>query len=187
MIPLPFSRRSDPRAARHGITLIEMLIVIVLIGILAAIAVSHLDWVQYRANSVARGVLADLSQAQRTAVSLQTDVRVTQMSPTRLRIHEDANNNGTLDSGERVIFSVLDDGFTLGQGTVAAVPAPAAGGELTSLIFRRDGTASISGSFYIHSPVTDSDCHYCRAVEITRATGRAVVYSYATHSWVRGN
>ncbi len=173
---------------RRGITLIEMMIVIVIIGILAGITVSRLDWGGYRAQSVGRGLMSDLSQAQRTAVSLQTDVRVSQPSNTRLMIHEDANNNASVDNGERVTYSVLETGYGFGLGTGASVLAsPAAGTELSSIIFRRDGTASTSGTFYVHGPAADSTCKYCRAVEITRATGRAVIYSHATGAWVRGN
>jgi prepilin-type N-terminal cleavage/methylation domain-containing protein len=172
---------------RRGITLIEMLVVIVLIGILAGITVSRLDSTRYRADAVARGLMGDLSQAQRTAVTVQNDVRVTQVSPTRLSIHEDRNNNGAVDGGERVLFSNLDHGFQLGRGGMAALPAPAAATELTTVTFRRDGTASASGAFYLRSPGPDPLCRYCRAIELTRATGRAVYYSLATQAWVRGN
>lgn len=175
------------RTRRAGITLMEMLVAIVIIGILAGITVSRLDWARYRADSVGRGLLADLSQAQRTAISLQTDVRVTVLSPTRVRIHEDANNNGSLDAGERVTFHVPDHGFTIGQGTMPALAAPAAGTELTTVIYRRDGTASSSGAFYLRSPYPDPICRYCRAVEVTRATGRANYFSMATQVWARGS
>ncbi len=170
-----------------GVSLIEMLIVITVIGILAAISASRLDWVRYRADSVSRGVYGDLAQAQRTAVSLQMDVRVTVDGSSTLRIHEDVNNNGTVDGGERVIGSTLDHGFLLGKGAMASLPAPADPTELTVLVFRRDGSASRSGTFYISSPLDDPDCKYCRAVAVARATGRPVWYSFATGAWVRRN
>lgn len=172
---------------RRGITLIEMLVVIVLIGILAAITASRLDWGRYRADSWGRTLMAELAQAQRTAVSLQTDVRVTVTSPTRLRVHEDANNNGGIDGSERVSWLAIEDGFTLGRGGMSALPAPAAGTELTAVVFRRDGTANTSGAIYLRGPARDTNCRYCRAVEVSRATGRVVLFSYGTGTWVRGN
>jgi type II secretory pathway pseudopilin PulG len=164
-----------------------MLVVIVLIGILSGIAASKLDWVRYRADSISRGVLADLAQAQRTAVSLQMDVRVSVVGTDRLRIHEDANNNGAIDGSERVVFAALDHGFQLGQGAMAAVPAPADPTNLTAVVFRRDGTASRGGTFYVASPLPDATCRYCRAASVARATGRVVWYSMSTGTWVRGN
>lgn len=182
------SRPNAPRTRRAGITLMEMLVVLVIVGILAGITASRLDWARYRADSVARGLLADLSQAQRTAISLQADVRVTLLSPSRLRIHEDADNNGTIDTGERVLFTVPDHGYTIEQGTMPMLPAPAAGTAITTtVVFRRDGTASSSGTFYLRSPQADPTCRYCRAVEVTRATGRVNYFSLATQTWVRGS
>ncbi len=178
-----------PVPNRRGVSLMEMLIVIVLIGILAGIAASRLDWMRYRADAALRGVQADLATAQRTAVSLQTDVRVTTLTGDRLRIHEDANNSGTIDASERVTYSVLDNGFTLGQAGIPDLPAPADPTDLSTLtvVFHRDGSASRGGAFYIASPTNDSDCKYCRAVAVARSTGRTVGYSHASLAWVRGN
>jgi type II secretory pathway pseudopilin PulG len=164
-----------------------MLVVVTLIGILAGIAGSRLDWTRYRADSVIRGLGAQLSAAQRTAVSLQNDVRVTVPSPDRLRIHEDANNNGVENNGERITMLVLEDGFRLGQDAMTDLPTPADATELTAFVFRRDGTSSRSGSLYVSSPRDDPTCHWCRAVTIARATGRVVTYSHARGTWVRGN
>lgn len=175
-------------ALRRGVTLIEMLVVVIMIGILAGIVASKLDWGRYRADSEARGLLAALSQAQRTAVSLQTDVRVTvDADGTRVQIHEDANNNASLDAGERVTFAALDNDYRIGRGSMAALPAPAEPGELAALVFRRDGTASRSGAMYLRPPLAGDDCKYCRAVSIQRATGRTVSWSHATGSWVRAD
>ncbi len=170
-------------------SLIEMMIVVILIGILAGIAASKLDWNRYRAEAVARGALSDISTAQRTAVSLQTDVRITTVSNDRLQIHEDANNNGAIDGTERVTYAVLDHGYQFGQGTIAATPAPADATDLSAVtvVFRRDGSASRGGSYYISSSNYDPTCKYCRGIAISRSTGRAVSYSRATGTWVRGN
>ena len=176
-----------PRTSRAGLTLTEMLIVVSVIGILAAITGSRLDWTRYRADSAVRGLGAQLSAAQRTAVSLQNDVRVTVPSADRVRIHEDANNNGVEDSGERITQLVLEDGFRIGQGAMAALPTPADPAELTAFVFRRDGTSSRGGSLYVSSPRDDAACKWCRAVTISRATGRVVTYSHARGTWVRGS
>ncbi|MDZ4258542.1 MAG: type II secretion system protein [Gemmatimonadales bacterium] len=172
---------------RLGVTLIEMLMVVVVIGILSGMAASRLDWVRYRADSISRGVMAELSQAHRLSVSLQINVRVTAVGGTRLTIHEDANNDGTINNGERVMTHVLDHGFRLLQGTAPAVPVPDDPTELTALVFHRDGSASRGGTFYIASPATDPTCRYCRAVSVSRGTGRVVWYTLATGTWRRGN
>ena len=172
---------------RDGISLIELLIVLAMITILTGMAASKLDWVRYRADSVGRSVLSAIAQAQRTAVSLQADVRVTALDGARLRIHEDADNNSVVNVGERVTYLQLEHEFKLGQGSMADVPAPADPAELTTVTFRRDGTASTGGTFYLSSSMPDPDCKYCRAVAITRTTGRTVWYSLATGAWKRGN
>lgn len=178
IIPVPV------REPRRGFTLIEMLMVVVVLGILLGIAATRLDWQRYRADAVSRGVLAELAQAQRLAVSLQLDVRVTATDGT-LQIHEDANNDGTVNSGERVRRVHLDHGYRFGRGSLATLPSPADGTELTTLAFRRDGSASRAGAFYVAPPVADSASRYARAVTIARGTGRAVWYTHGPGTWQR--
>ncbi|MEP6590357.1 MAG: type II secretion system protein [Gemmatimonadota bacterium] len=175
------------RVGRAGMTLIEVMIALVLVGILSGIAASRLDWGKYRADSVGRGVLTDLANAQRLAVSLQSNVRVSIPDPARLQILEDADDNGVADPAERVRSLPLDDRYTFAKGTAIDTPAPADPTALTLLTFRRDGSANRSGTFYIAGPGDDPTCHHCRAVAVTRATGRVVLYSYATGAWKRAN
>jgi prepilin-type N-terminal cleavage/methylation domain-containing protein len=181
--------KSCAKAGRNGFSLIEMLIVIIMIGLLAGMAASRLDWNRYRADSHARGILAILNVAQRTAVSLQNDVRVTVPTATALRIHEDTDNDGVIDGSERVVYHQIQDGFKLGKGSMSSTPSPADPTDLAPLtiVFRRDGTASRSGTYYLSATQPDATCKYCRAVAVARATGRTVYYSRATGTWVRGN
>lgn len=188
MMPTIHATPTPPLSAtRRGVTLIEMLMVVVVIGILSAMAASRLDWVRYRADSVSRGIMAELSQAHRLSISLQLNVRVMAIGGSRLTIHEDADNDGTVNNGERVMTHVLDHGFRMLQGVAPAVPVPDDPTELTVLVFHRDGSASRGGTFYIASPVPDPTCRYCRAVSVARGTGRVVWYTLASGSWRRGN
>ena len=180
-----FAGASPGNGRRPGVTLLEMMIVMVMVGILSSIAASRLDWLKYRADSAARGVLTDLANAQRLAVSLQANVRVTIPDPARMLIHEDLDDNGAVAPAERVRSAPLDDGFTFAKGTAADTPSPADPAALTVLTFRRDGSANRGGTFYLSGPGTDSTCRHCRAVVVTRATGRVVLYSNASGSWKR--
>ena len=82
-------------------TLFELLIVIAMIGILSAIAMSKLDWKRYQADAAARGVMAELATGQRLALSLQANMIVTLPDTVRLQIVEDANNDGSVTGGTR--------------------------------------------------------------------------------------
>lgn len=168
-------------------TLLEMLVVIVMIGILSAIAMSRLDWTRYRADAAGRGVMAELATTQRLALSLQSDMRITFPDSTRMKILEDANNDGAAGGGERVRYVVLDNNFSFGKASAPDVPSPEDATTITNVAFHRDGSADKSGTLYLHGPGADPACKHCRAVAISRATGRVVWYSYASGSWKRAN
>lgn len=192
----------DPWEDARGVTLVEVLIVIVMMGIIMAFAIPRLNLEGYKVSSAVRGVTASLSYAQRLAVSLQHDIRVAFDGPNRrLRVHEDINNNGIIDPNERVTYTNLEEGVTFGRGTAPAITytSGVAGpltfnftqtqGGLPVVTFRRDGTVSESGGFYLNTiksmaaGVTSS----VRAGEMIRSSGRVIWYSYATNAWVRGN
>ena len=178
---------------RHGFSMIEVLSVIVIIGFLTAIALPRVSLASYQANGAAQVVSTALSYAQRQAISRQADTRVAfDLANNRLRIHEDRNNDNVIDAGERVTFANLPEGITFGRGSA---PARAIGGEVVTfsraqgmlpvLIFRRDGTASEDGGVYLSTTAGLSIDRTAdvRAVEISRATGRASWFSYATGAW----
>ncbi len=160
---------------------------IVMIGILSGIAASRLDYTKYRADSVARGLSAEMAGAQRLAVSLQENVRVTVIDSTTVQIHEDADDDGSVGGTERVRMIQLADGFSMGQGSAGDVPSPSDPTALTAIVFRRDGTSNLNGTFYLKGPGADTGCHHCRAIAVARATGRLVSFSYATGTWKRAN
>jgi type II secretory pathway pseudopilin PulG len=185
----PVSRRSGgfTPAGTLGVTLFELLIVITMIGILSAIAMSRLDYTRYRADAAARGAMAELSTAQRLALSLQANMVITFPDTTRMMILEDDNNDGVAENGERVRYVTLDNNFYFGKANAPNIPAPDNPATITGLTFHRDGSADVSGTLYLHGPGSDPNCKHCRAVSVSRATGRVVWYSYGSGAWTRAN
>lgn len=175
------------RAGRRGITLIELLIVIVMIGILSGIAASRLDWQRYRTDAIAREVITEMTKAQRLAVTLQANVRFVVADSRRIQIHEDADNNGAVGNGERVRTIVLDEPARLARGSAADVPGPSDPTEISTIVFRRDGSASRGGTIYLSSALPDASCKRCRAISVVRATGRPTLFSLSTGTWRRTN
>jgi prepilin-type N-terminal cleavage/methylation domain-containing protein len=189
-------------SAQSGMTLVEMLIVVIIMGIITGLAIPRLNIEGYKVSSAVRGVTATLSYAQRLAVSLQHDIRVSFDGPNRrLRMHEDANNDGVMDVNERVTYTNLEDGVTFGLGGAPQITyTSGVAGPLTFnftqlqaglpvVVFRRDGTVSESGGFYLNTmkSVAAGTTSSVRAGEMIRSSGRVIWYSYATTAWVRGN
>ncbi len=182
-----------PVTERHGFSMIEVLSVIVIIGLLTAVALPKVGIASYQANAGAQVVSSALSYAQRQAISRQADTRVAFDLPNnRLRLHEDRNNDNVIDAGERVTFTNLPEGITFGRGTAAAraiggevVTFTRAQGILPVLVFRRDGTASEDGGVYLSTiaGLSIDRTSDVRAVEISRATGRATWFSFGTGTW----
>jgi prepilin-type N-terminal cleavage/methylation domain-containing protein len=184
-------------ANRRGFTLIEALTVIVIIGLMAGLAIPRSGVATYRANSGAQVVTSALIYAQRQAISRQADTRVAfDVANNEMRVHEDADNDNVIDLGERVTSTALPEGLTFGRG---AAPARAMGGAtvnftrtqggLPMVVFHRDGSASENGGVYVITidGLSVGRATDVRAVEVSRATGRAAWFSYGTGAWKEGH
>ncbi|HXE57788.1 MAG TPA: prepilin-type N-terminal cleavage/methylation domain-containing protein [Gemmatimonadales bacterium] len=200
--PVSARRRSIRRIGRRGFSLIEMLTVVVVIGIVVAIALPRINVDAYRVNSAVRAVTVGLSYAQRLAVTLQHDVRVAiDVANNRLRVHEDADNDATIDPGERVTYTNLEEGVIFARGAAPPITYSTGGvgantvnftqtqGGLPVVVFRRDGSASENGGFYLNTirGLAGGSTSWVRAGEIIRSSGRVIWYSYASGAWTRGN
>jgi Tfp pilus assembly protein FimT len=173
-----------------------MLTVIVIIGIMTSIAIPRSRLTTYRASSGAQVVATTLVYAQRQAISRQADTRVAfDVANNELRIHEDADNDNVIDANERVTMAALPEGITFGRGSAPARPMGGAAvnftrtqGMLPIVTFHRDGSASENGGVYVTTidGLSVGRTEDVRAVEVSRATGRAAWFSYATGAWKEG-
>jgi Tfp pilus assembly protein FimT len=174
---------------REGLSLLELLLIMVMMGIMATIALPRLDVGRLTADAAARGVTMTLLGAQRVAVQEQHDVIVAFDTTQHLiRVHRDRDNDRTIDANETTTTLRLEDGIRFGRGTAPAraiggraVTFTATQGGLPSVTFRRHGGATEIGGFYVTSPGRDDS----RAFEVERSTGRTVRFEFANGAWRR--
>jgi prepilin-type N-terminal cleavage/methylation domain-containing protein len=186
------------RQTRSGMTLVEMMLVLVIAGIVLALASPTIDWQHYEVESAMEGVGLTLLAVERQAITQQHDeIVMLDQTHNALWIHDDANNNGIVDAGERVREMPLGEHIVFGLGSAPAMasigPGPIG---LTvqeegypAIVFHRDGSASESEGFYLTLARATTAGIYtqdARAVYIDVATGRASWYRYSsTSGWQR--
>lgn len=184
-------------ATERGVTLIELVTVLTIIGIVASFALPNIDLTRYRVEAAMRGVGTTILAAQRMAVSRQHDVVVVfDLANNTLHVHADADNDGTVDAGERVRGSALGEKIVFGRAN--APPHPMGLGPVTftkrvgdrpAVTFHRSGSASQAGGFYLTSRRALTSAMHARdsrAVRIERATGRVTWFRFSDGTWKRG-
>lgn len=188
--------RTFSNSGTRGFTLMELLIVMALIGLIVAMAAPKIDFVKFRVDSAMQGIGTMLLAVERQAITQQHDIIIRfDVANNALRIHEDRNNNGLQDLGERVRAVPLGEAIVFGRG--AATARPMGPGPITftrvingmkALVFHRDGSASEAAGFYLTSAraaAGTTRAKDARAIEIEAATGRAGWYKYNGTTWVR--
>lgn len=191
--------RTAARRPRGGHTLVELVLVLTVGMLLAAVVTPRLNRAAYDADAAARVVRGALQTAQRVAVAQQADVVVGFDLPNgRLRVLEDLNGNGRHDAGaalrERVSWRPLDPGVRFARpparvGGASATDALAEVSEtndgLPSVTFHRDGAASANAEAYLAA--TRGGVTAWRGVVVARATGRVEWWArdVAAGTWAR--
>lgn len=191
----PFGERADAHDERRGFTIVELLIVLVMLSIVAAMGLLRMKTTNYKSDAAAQLTRTLLQYAQRDAITRQSDVLLSVDAATnRIRMVEDYNDNNTIDASERVTWRALDEGTRfvappMGRVGGGALTAPYAGSALTTIaglpgvIYRRDGSAS--SDFELYLALRTNVTNEYRAVILSPATGRVDIYRYTGAAWVR--
>jgi prepilin-type N-terminal cleavage/methylation domain-containing protein len=178
--------------ARRGVTLIEMMIVVVLLSLVSALALPKINLAQFKSDDAVRLVRTTLQKAQRLAITRQYDVIVVfDTTNQRMQVIQDLNNNNALDAGELANWVSLDPGVkfsTPSAGVNGTVTYSVSGtrmatiGGMPAVVFLRSGSASTSVEVYLTAPGNDGGLEW-RGVQVTQSTGRTVWYRWLVNTW----
>ncbi len=187
--PRPIRRRPA-----HGLTLIELLIVITMIGILAMLVLPKVRIDNTQVDTAARTLGMSLMVAQREAASRQHNVLlVFDTAAHTVTTVWDANSNGVIDPGEKTRPFLLPDRVTLGRpssvsalgGASQSVPTMATAGGKPMLVVQRNGSLDRSVTLYLstNTSMAGSATTDARAVVLSRATARPEWYAWTGSAW----
>jgi Tfp pilus assembly protein FimT len=183
------------RGVRPGFTVIELVQVMLVTGIMMSFAATRIDWMSMQVNSATRQVSTTLLAAQRLAVLRQhAIVLALDTVGNRLRVHEDRNNNGVIDAGEKTTYLQLEEVVTFGRGSArayeklgsSAVTFARKQDGMPAITFNRSGSTSEMGGFYLTSKRAygrNPHAKYARAFDVNRATGRVSLFFFDGTEW----
>jgi type IV fimbrial biogenesis protein FimT len=153
-------------SCRSGFTLVEMVIAIAIGGIMTAMAVPNFSDMRegYRLRAATYEVFAALQRARSDAVKKNNNYQFSLVNQTTFRIHDDTDNDGTVDAGETVVDKHVTD---VASGTQVSFGSP-------PFNFTPDGTTAGGGTSGNLVGVVNSQGEW-KWVQISR-TGRITVY-----------
>ncbi|MBX3174648.1 MAG: type II secretion system protein [Gemmatimonadaceae bacterium] len=179
---------------RPAFTLIEILLVMTLIGIVGAWAITRVTNSGYRMDSNIRMLQNVLIGAQQTAIQRNINVQVMfDAANDRVRVLLDTDGDGTASSGETVTYRGLDgahfltpavsiDGspefYLTGPGVIET-------GNPLQRAIRIAPNGSLSGDVVLYVGTVSNRPQELRALAVTGATARTAFWSYATGNWRR--
>jgi prepilin-type N-terminal cleavage/methylation domain-containing protein len=183
--------------AKPGFTMIETLLVLVIIGVVAAIGLPKLDVYKYRSDATAVMIRSLMMQAQREAVVGQHDLIVSiDTTRHRLVLGFDKNNDGSIATSERIRTQALpDDSKFMTPTSPLGTPGLNSYGpiraekvttlsSLPSVIFRRDG--SVNTTLELYTTSARNKAKDWRVTTVVQATGRTEYQRWNGASWVKG-
>lgn len=165
-------------------SLVEVMVALVILGVLLGVGVSTIDYSAWALDSAAKDVSQHLRVARQRAVMKQHDVIVSfDVADATFVLHEDANNNGVRDGGERVSTRRLEKDAIFSRGT-APVHAGFTGGPVTftgqQVTFHRNGSASEEGAIYLGRNVNDE---HSVVIVLRRATAYTETLKHTGSGW----
>jgi prepilin-type N-terminal cleavage/methylation domain-containing protein len=191
------SRVSAGALRRSAFSLVELLIVVSIIAITAAIALPKIRVERAQVDGAVRTVNMALMVAQREAVSRGHNVLVVfDTAHHVIRTVWDRNNNLAIDAGEKTRPFPIPERVVMGRGagvpgfgtSSADVPAMQSLDNSPMLVLQRNGGADRAVTLYLTTVRSqrgmggDKDT---RALTVNRATGRPMWYIYAAAGWKR--
>lgn len=179
------------RRAPRGVTLVETMMVLVVVGIGVGAAIPHAPIGPLRLDASARGVFKVLEVAQYTALARQHDVIVSfDVAGGTIRVLEDRNDDGQVSVGEHLRWLPLEDNVSFGTppaGISGAVAGAVVGSKvetidsMPSVIFHRNGSASTDLEVYLTANSGRTVMY--RAISVVQATARATWYRWSGTAW----
>ncbi len=177
-----------------------MVMVVVIIGIMAKVALPKFNIDKYRADAAGRLCLILLQEAQRNAITRQSNVIVSfDAVLNRFRVVQDYNNNDTINTTDMVQYRNMPEGAifskpswsgAVGYDGTAPTASFAGSGLMTistlpTIIFRRDGSASTNLTLFVTTRAGVATEY--RELVVTASTGRTDLYKYNGSAWIQMN